>query len=168
MSATKLTNEQIKWLITIGWKKKTVNQLAEELKVERFLVAYIFKKHKIEPISNVDILATRLIDLCNDGHPYNVMMLAEKLDTTTFLISEAIDEYGLFHGQTLKKGAKLKPKAPVLTLEEKIAAKKASKPPAVYSQSGSDLLDELRGIKTTNRESTLLTSIIKEQKNKDD
>lgn len=157
-----------------NWKKFTTSQLALNLtsatrtvypsEVHTFLT-----KRGIEPVTKRDLVTKQVIELYGNGMT-TPSAIGSELKISAQLAKDIIEEYGL----TIK-GIKVGPRAKansakdaseikqkLLNLENKkkrsaeIKASRASF--TVYNQTGSPILDELRNIKTTEREKTLLST----------
>ena len=169
--------EEHKKYILENWKKNTSTMLAEQLTTEeRFVrpqdVQNFLVKNGISPITKRDLVTKDVIDVCGKGIT-EVKAIATMLKVSEWLVKEIVDENGLIvhKGKTGPKTKEENSAADLLAKKKidvmikkqerskEIKASRASF--TFYNQTGSQILDELREIKTTKRENTLLSNTIK-------
>lgn len=174
-----LTDEQKHWLLTVGWKKHTLSQLAAQLKITPSSISELLKANNIEPMTKRDFIAEGILEIYNKGGILEVKSLSITLGCSQQLVKEIIEDFHLSYTTPAKAAAEkraiesskltedqiLKLRLAKLKEREKRSAeiKAARAGFTFYNQTGSPLLDEIRGIKTTKRENTLLTSTIKKE-----
>ena len=165
---TKIPPDVQEFLLKVAWKKMTLNQIAIHTGINISTLKTLYTRHDIEPVKKRDLVASKLIDLYNTateplGSNREIALL---LDCSEVLVKEIIRDYNLkIKIRKYKTGTQ----EPVSDREVKIkAAKKRDQEIidtaamrtkfAVYTQSGSELLDSVRQINTTGRPKTLLTN----------
>jgi len=156
------------WLLNTAWKKLTIKQIAAESNINVSLISKFYKENNIEPVKRRDVIASGLIDLINTGNHEckSVSDLALIFNCSTTLIKGIIDEYKLqFNIRKYKNGSEKisninenRLQAAKARDEHILNMRKERANHAVYTQSGSQLIDDCRGLKTTLRLKTYLTN----------
>jgi hypothetical protein len=167
--------EKQKQYVMDNWKLKTATVIAKELTTADNIVrtsdvhAYL-TRNDITPITKRDLISGKLVELYNNGI-IQVAALSRELKVSQQLVKDITDELGLNIQKNRKRGPIAKDdlsemddlsKSMMKQLKERearikeIRSNRASY--TVYNQTGSPILDDLRNIKTTKRESTLLSN----------
>lgn len=170
-----MTNETKQWLLATGWKHFTLTQLSEKTNETTTTLIALFKQHDIKPMTHRDIVTSKLLDVYNSPECKCVDDAAILCGCSTKLITEINEEWQLgipskmeYKKQQqaqLEKIKNLKTQPIPLTSDVRQAINniigndnRIERAAGVYTQSGSEILDNLRGVQTTNRPETLLTN----------
>lgn len=162
-----ITKEKEKWMLTVAWKKMTLQQIAVELNINVTIIHGIYRKHGITPMTKRDLIASKVIDHYNsDSENLTTHEYAAMLECTPALIKEIATDYNLNIPSKKSAMAKTvsftnkqknaKAMSDYLAQERKIKIDRAAF--ALYTQSGSELTDSVRQINTTMRPKTYLTN----------
>lgn len=164
MKPSIFTPEQKEWMLKVAWKKKTITQIADELKTNRATVSLFYKKYDIEAMTQRDFITRDLFSLIDNGEDIkNISKLGSKLKCSDTLIKSILEDLDLLKevGQKSMKGVNLS--KDVKQLEKELSKREQDKKErrsklTKYTQTGSDILDELRKTKTTERSTKLLSN----------
>lgn len=157
------------------WKTKTTTQLAVELNTAQAIVRpadvhALLTKNNIQPITKRDLITKEVVKIFESGGNKQITAIAAALKVSKQLITEIMEDLGFATGKSKMPD---EPKQTPLSADEMlkrhdaIMAKRKARSAeikaaraafTVYNQTGSPLLDELRNIKTTEREKTLLST----------
>lgn len=171
-----MTNETKQWLLQTGWKHYTLTQLAQKTGETTTIITTLFKANDIKPITHRDIVTGKLLDIYKSPECKSIDDAAILCGCSVRLITEINDEWqlGIPTKMEYKKrlaelegeqqGKKKQQRLPdevrgyVNALLRAQSGEKIERAAGIYTQSGSEILDTLRGIKTTGRPNTLLTN----------
>lgn len=158
MNKTILTKDQIEFLLK-AWKTMTLTQISEAIGDDSTSrVNTFYNKRGISPMTMRELIANELFKIRDSGALFNsINEIAKYLKTDSTMIKRAMDEYGI----------EIKTAPEINIIKEKILndfdnsiieSKENRSKFSVYTQSGSELIDEVRGVKTTKREKTLVSN----------
>lgn len=154
-----MNKQQLKEYIAINHHFMTMQEMADETKESYGSIAYICKKHGYHPIT----IGERVRDFIIKNKNLSLQEQADKLGITLLALNEHYSKTGTPLPEITpvkEEKSKLSISAQEFIKETIKSIKKRNdinrKQFTVYNQSGSDILDEHRGIKTTERNHKLL------------
>lgn len=155
----RFNKQQEEWLLQVACKTLTLSEIALELKLSVSTVFNFFKRHNVKCITDRDRIAQKIIAM-NEAHELiNITDLSLHFNCSEYLIEKILLEHGIKENSIYVPPNKKKKIEEEEFLEELIkthdsdiqAIKNRRAAYAVYNQTGSDAVDELRKIKTTKR-----------------
>lgn len=168
-----MTEQQKQYVLT-HWKTKTITQMAVELNSPKAVVRpadvhTFLTKNNIQPITKRDLITKEVIEIFEGNGNKQVATIAANLKVSKQLVTEIIEDLGFASSKSMPEEPKQKPLSAdeMLKRHDAMMAKRKARTAeikaaraafTVYNQTGSPLLDELRNIKTTEREKTLLST----------
>lgn len=163
-----ITPEEEKWLLSVGWKKHTLTQLADMLDCSPTPIKRILEKYDLTAMTKRELIAAEILKKYGTEIPLNVHELAVEFNISDVLMKCIIDDYGivLTEKPTISVSRTIKLIKPIKKEDdytdswlEKLKQrddrikkiKEARSAFTYYTQTGTDLTDSLRGIRTTKR-----------------
>lgn len=180
-----LDEKELKWIREEGCKQFTAKELSDKYCIDNVRMHQILKKNGITALKARDRLKIQLTELHAKDEFTSLNEAAELFGVDKKTVQIAASELGIAPKTTLKVQADaenrakkedknetrrlveiaiesglIKPKNNTITktLPFGVPRPRKDRVPGQYTQTGSELLDELRGIKTTERAATLLTN----------
>lgn len=164
MKPSAFTEEQKEWLLKVAWKKMTLNQISDELKINPSTISAFYKKHNIEPMTQRDLITRDIFALLDKGHVFkNIRSLSAKLNCSDNLVKSIVDDLCLLKENTPKALKGINISKDIKQLDAELKKREEEKKErrsklTKYTQTGSDILDDLRQTKTTERSAKLLSN----------
>lgn len=152
-----MTKDQLKSYIEINHHFMTIQEMADEAKEDYHVIVYICRKNNFKPIT----VGERIREVIKSRTDLTIEQQAEKLGMP---IQNLLEHYYKSRTPLPKEKKKIKTKLSKGAQQYMNDIIKSCQPRkevnrkafTVYNQSGSNLLDEFRDIKTTDRNNKLL------------
>jgi len=171
MPALNLTKEQEHWLANVAWKKFTLTQISKELKVSHSFVSQYYSSRGIECTTSRDLITQQVFKIAETREELHHYEIAKELKCSPQMVKQILEMYdikGVAKKVSLAEAAEIETKKEINKLKKNLfqeyknklnKVKKSRIAFTVYNQTGSDMLDDLRGIKTTGREDKYCTNV---------
>lgn len=91
----KITTQQLDWIVTIGYKKFIVKDIAEKVGLKPCTVTCILKKHNLKATTIREIATKKLIAMHNSGKIISKRSAAKQLGISEIIIREIMDKHNL-------------------------------------------------------------------------